>query len=56
MPREKLDRQRIRQLLQEADDKWYAKHSGNFNYQSHLDFVADYIAKHYNQVKEHAQQ
>jgi len=53
MPREKLDKVRIRELLQKADDKWYAQHSGRFNYQSHLDFVADYIVKHYKE-KEHA--
>lgn len=52
MPKEKLDQDRIRQLLKEADDRWYASHRGAFNYQSHLDFVAAYIGKHYNRVKE----
>lgn len=48
MPNEKLDQQRIRQLLQEADDKWFTAHFGHYNYHDHLDFVAIYIARNYN--------
>lgn len=45
---ENLGRERIRSLLEEADQKWFAKNAGNFNYKAHLDFVADYLVKHYN--------
>jgi len=44
---DKLDYQEARHLLEEADRKWFASHSAGFNYQEHLDFVADYIVKHY---------
>lgn len=47
----KLDRDQIRQLLREADEKWYAKHALDFDYNGHLDFVAAYIVKHYNKEK-----
>ena len=47
MTNEKLDKERIRELLQKADGKWFARHKGQFNYQEHLDFTADYIVKHY---------
>lgn len=51
MPSEKLDQQRIRQLLQDADDSWYKVHKAGYHYQEHLDFVAAYIVKHYNGKK-----
>jgi len=44
---EGLDEKRVRELLQEADDKWFRQHSGKYEYEGHLDFVADYIAKNY---------
>jgi len=47
MPGEKLDKERILQLLRKADSKWFASHKGQFSYQEHLDFTSDYIAKHY---------
>ena len=47
MPETKLDEQRIRELLQKADDKWFAAHSGRYNYHEHLDFTAAYIARNY---------
>lgn len=45
---EKLDPKRIRELLQEADDKWFAQHPGKFDYQKHLDFTASYIIDNYH--------
>ena len=47
-PNEKLDQQRIREVLQAADDRWYASHSGQYQYQEYLDFVAAYIIKNYH--------
>ena len=47
MPAEKLDNERILQLLRKADSKWFTNHRGQFNYNEHLDFTADYISKHY---------
>ena len=43
----KLDKERILELLAEADTKWFKNHSGKYSYREHLDFTADYIAKHY---------
>ena len=45
---EKLEKERVRQLLERADQKWFKDHSGEFKYQEHLDFTAEYLAKHYN--------
>ena len=48
----KLDKNRILDLLAEADTKWYNSHSDHsshqYNYREHLDFVADYIARKYD--------
>jgi len=54
----KLDKNRILELLAEADAKWFKSHSGQFNYREHLDFTADYIAKNYDRQpkKEHKQE
>lgn len=45
---ERLDKKRVRELLREADDKWYRQHSGKYEYQGHLDFTAGYIAENYH--------
>lgn len=47
MPNVKLEKETILHLLRQADERWFAQHSGSFNYEIHLDFIADYIAKHY---------
>jgi hypothetical protein len=52
----KLDRERVRELLREADDKWYLQHSGKYEYQGHLDFVADYIARNYHKPRKKLKQ
>jgi len=49
---EKLDREKIRKLLEKADRKWLDKHSGSWHYSEHLDFVADYLVRKYNIGKE----
>jgi len=46
---EKLDYQKVRHLLEEADRKWFASHSTSFNYQDHLDFVAKHVAQNYGE-------
>jgi len=48
MPNIKLDKEIIRGLLQKADDRWFATHSGQFNYQEHLEFTAEYVARNYH--------
>ena len=46
--KEKLDKERIRQLLEEADRKWMNNHSDSWRYSEHLDYVAGYLVKKYN--------
>lgn len=48
---EELDRERVRKLLEEADRKWFANHSGQFKYQEHLEFLADFLAANYNRKR-----
>jgi len=43
---EKLDKEKIQELLRKADEKWFASHGG-YKYQEHLEFTAEYLAKHY---------
>lgn len=45
---EKLDKEKIRKLLEEADRKWMNSHSGSWHYSDHLDFQADYLVKKYD--------
>jgi hypothetical protein len=45
---ERLDRERIKQLLQEADDKWFGNRPKKQDYQSHLSFTASYVAENYH--------
>jgi len=45
---EHLEKDRVLQLLAEADTKWFGKHSGEFNYREHLEFVAEYVARNYH--------
>ena len=49
----KLDREKIRQLLEEADRKWFSKNLGRFDYKAHLDFVADYVVNNYHKKSKH---
>lgn len=44
----KLDKERVLQLLAEADRKWFKDHTGKFNYREHLDFVAGHVANKYH--------
>lgn len=53
---EKLDRERIKQLLEEADRKWFANHGGKFAYQEHLEFLASYLVANYNRKGKLARQ
>lgn len=45
---EKLDTGRLRIVLEDADNTWFRDHSGNFDYQKYLDFVAEHVAKNYH--------
>lgn len=47
---EKLDQKRIRQLLGDADRKWFNHINGprqGWNYQEWLDFTSDYLVRNY---------
>jgi hypothetical protein len=44
----KLDKNRVLELLAEADTKWFKSHSGQFSYREHLDHTSDYVVKNYN--------
>jgi hypothetical protein len=44
---EPLDPESLKALIQRADDKWYAEHTGKYDYQEHLDFTVRYIVGHY---------
>jgi len=48
---ERLDKERILQLLAKADTKWFNSRSGQFNYREHLEFTADYLAWHYYRAR-----
>jgi hypothetical protein len=45
---EKLDKDRILELLAKADTKWYHAHTGEFKYREHLEFTADYLTRNYH--------
>ena len=53
----KLDKNRILELLEEADTKWYNSHSDHpscqYNYREHLEFTTDHIAKNYDRQSKH---
>ena len=51
MAKTDLGKDRVLQLLAEADTKWFKSHSGQFNYREHLEFTADYLAKNYHKGK-----
>lgn len=44
---ERLDPDRLKALIQRADDKWYAEHAGKYSYQEHLEYTVRYIVVHY---------
>ncbi|MHB8084367.1 MAG: hypothetical protein ACYDHZ_00880 [Dehalococcoidia bacterium] len=43
-----LEPKRLELVLRKAEDQWYLKHHGEYKYGEHIEFVADYIAHHYN--------
>lgn len=53
MTKEQLDKNRILEILAEADAKWFQNHSGQFKYREHLDFVAEYVATNYHKKGVH---
>lgn len=46
----KLDKQKLVELLEEADKKYFIKHEGT-EYRAHLDFSASYIVEHYSDAE-----
>lgn len=47
----RLDKNRILELMEAADTKWYNQHpssTSRWSYREHLEFTADYIARNYN--------
>ena len=47
----KLDKDRVLELMAEADTKWYNQHSSStsrWSYREHQEFTADYIARNYD--------
>ena len=44
---ERLDKKVVRDLIEEADRKWFSKHATDCDYQGHLDFVSDYLVRNY---------
>lgn len=46
-----LDKEKLTQLLREADDRWFASHSGGYKYSEHLVHTAGYITKNYNRKR-----
>jgi len=44
---ERLDQERLRELLRKADDKWISEHPKGWNYQEHINFVAGFVAENY---------
>lgn len=52
----KLDKNRILELLEKADNKWYRQQpspTSRRNYREHLEFIADHIAKNYDRQSKH---
>lgn len=45
-----LDKERLKTLLEQADDKWFRANASRTDYRGHLEFIADYIAKNYHKV------
>jgi hypothetical protein len=43
----KLGKNRVLELLAEADMKWFNNHHGEYKYREHLEFAAEYVAKNY---------
>ena len=44
----KLGKNRVLELLAEADTKWFNNHHGEYKYHEHLEFLAEYVAKNYH--------
>ncbi len=49
---EKLNKDRIKQLIRESDTAWFNKNPHSlWTYREHLNFTADYIVKNYNRTQ-----
>ena len=53
MTKAQLDKNKLLELLEKADAKWFNSHSGQFfKYREHLDFVAEYVSTNYHKKGE----
>jgi hypothetical protein len=43
----KLDGPELERLIRRADTRWFAEHSGQFHYEEHVKYTADYIVRNY---------
>ncbi len=50
-----LDKGRLKDLLREADRKWFG-HNSKLDYEGHLNFTAAHIAQNYDKVVTHETQ
>lgn len=50
---QRLDKEKLTELLKEADDKWFAAHPAGtgWSYMAHLTHTAEYIAKNYHRKR-----
>jgi len=42
-----LNKEIIKELIRESDKKWFSHHSGEYKYEAHLEFTADYVSRRY---------
>lgn len=42
-----LNERVLRDLITEADQKWFAKHHGQYDYKAHVTSIAGYVSLHY---------
>ena len=48
---EKLQKDKIVQLIEKSDQKWFINHSSNYKYREYIDFLAEFIASNYNRKR-----
>jgi phage anti-repressor protein len=44
-----LNKEQVEKILREADRKWFKEHTGEYKYSEHIEFVADYLSRHYRE-------
>lgn len=46
-----LDKEKLKILLREADEKWFAAHGVEYKYEEHLGHTASFISRNYNRKR-----